>query len=180
MKWDKLFYANAALVCSFVATILVPPSAPTIVAITSLQKLFLLKYATYRALVFFLVSKCLLVNYVILKLLESVAPKRTARRVRRIASTVVQCSAVTFVNVTSAYIFKVNMEVLLRRLVLVVVSIYGMAGASLLQMDVLAFFFHCCVLSGNVVIFCSTFLSDFSALYKFFVPYYLDLMAFGH
>lgn len=171
MKWEKLFCANIAIVSAFFATMLLPQTTLVHSVIRSMRSWRVLKCTTPKALAFFLPSKCFLLNYTLLKIVESTGGKKSARRARRVLSDLVHSSFLTFLSLVCAYIFKLDAEYLLKNLVFASMATYGMVWCSLMQMETLGLFFLFCIITLNSLMFGFTFLHDFSKMHRDILGY---------
>lgn len=167
MKWEKLFCANLAIVTAFFVTILLPQTTLVRAVIRNMRSWQSLKCTTPKALAFFLSSKCFLLNYTLLKIIESTSGRKAARRARRVSSDLVHSSFLTFLSLVCAYIFKVDTEYLLKNLVFASMATYGMVWCSLMQMHTLGLFFLFCIITINAILFGFTFLQEFSHIHRY-------------
>lgn len=171
MKWEKLFCANIAIVSAFFVTLLIPQTAFVHAVIRSMRSWRYLKCTTPKALAFFLPSKSFLLNYTLLKIMESTSGTKAARRARKVTSDLVHSSFLIFMSLVCAYIFKVDAEYLLKTHALASIATYGMVWCSLMRLETLGLFFLFCIITLSALVFGFTFLHEFSQIHSGILGY---------
>lgn len=171
MKLEKAIYTTVIVNAAVLVATVLPQTSLMPFVIKRLEGLHCLNSADPKALVFFLVAQCFVVNYVFLRVIGSVGSKHTRKSVRSITSNLTQSCFLTFTNVVCAYIFKVDMDYLLRSVIFVQAAIYGMVASSLLGITTAKLFFLACTISTNLFLFSFTFLKNYTKFHTLLTKY---------